>query len=344
MLLDDFDFSLPPELIAQQPCEARDGSRLMVVNRTQGQLSIGQFPEILSHLRSGDVLVLNDTRVIPARLLGEKTTGGRVEVFLSRRLAGEAEIWSCLTRSSKPVRAGTRLHLGHDLVAEVLDGGDGQQRLIRFDCAGDFLPLLEQVGHVPLPPYIRRQDGLNDRERYQTVFARNAGAVAAPTAGLHFTEPILDQLRAKGVEIVHLTLHVGLGTFMPVRSNNLLEHRMHSEVYQISAPTAKTVNRARADGRRVIALGTTSTRALEAAADEQGVLQAGAGETDIFITPGYRFRIVDGLITNFHLPKSTLLVLVSAFAGRDLMLTAYQRAIAEKFRFFSYGDCMLIHS
>ena len=344
MLLDDFDFTLPPELIAQQPCEARDGSRLMVVNRSQGLLSTGQFPEILCHLRCGDVLVVNDTRVIPARLLGKKTTGGRVEVFLSRRLAGEAEVWSCLTRSSKPMRTGAKLQLGHDLVGEVLDGGDGQHRLIRFDCSGDFLSLLDKVGHVPLPPYIRREDGLTDRERYQTVFARNAGAVAAPTAGLHFTEAILGQLRGSGVEIVSLTLHVGLGTFMPVRTSNLLEHRMHSEVYQISEQTATTVNRARKDGRRVIALGTTSTRALEAAADEQGVLKAGAGETDIFITPGYRFRIVDGLITNFHLPKSTLLVLVSAFAGRDLMLTAYQRAIDEKFRFFSYGDCMLIHS
>lgn len=344
MLLDDFDFSLPPELIAQQPCANRDGSRLLVVDKTLGLLSTGLFPEILSHLRPGDVLVLNDTRVIPARLLGTKATGGQVEVFLSRRVVGDAEIWSCLTRSSKPVRVGTRLQLGHGLVGEVLEGGDGQHRLIRFDCSEDFLQLLEKVGHVPLPPYIRRQDGQTDRERYQTVFARNAGAVAAPTAGLHFTEPILEQLRGSGVEIVTLTLHVGLGTFMPVRTNNLLEHRMHSEVYQISEQTAATVNRARKNGRRVIALGTTSTRALEAAADEQGVLKAGSGETDIFITPGYRFRIVDGLITNFHLPKSTLLVLVSAFAGRDLMLTAYQRAIDEKFRFFSYGDCMLIHS
>lgn len=344
MLLSDFDFTLPAGLIAQQPCESRDGSRLMVVNRALGQVSTGQFPEILSHLRSGDVLVLNDTRVIPARLLGKKATGGQVEVFLSRRLAGDAEIWSCLTRSSKPIRTGTVLQLGQGLQGEILDGGEQGHRLIRFDCEEDFLQLLEQVGHVPLPPYIRREDSRTDRERYQTVFARNAGAVAAPTAGLHFTEPILEQLRAGGVEVVTLTLHVGLGTFMPVRTNNLLEHRMHSELYHVSAETAAAVNRAHADGRRVIALGTTSTRALEAAADELGVLQPGSGETDIFITPGYRFRVVDGLITNFHLPKSTLLVLVSAFAGRDLMLSAYQRAIDEKFRFFSYGDCMLIHS
>lgn len=344
MLLDDFDFTLPPELIAQQPCEQRDGSRLMVVNRSHGMLSTGQFPEILSHLRCGDVLVLNDTRVIPARLLGTKATGGRVEVFLSRRLPGEAEIWSCLTRSSKPIRSGSVLQLGSGLAGEILEGGDGTHRLIRFDCPDDFLQRLEKVGHVPLPPYIRRDDGRSDRERYQTVFAKNAGAVAAPTAGLHFTEPLIQHLRGAGVEIVSLTLHVGLGTFLPVRTSNLLEHRMHSEVYRISEETAATVNRARREGRRVIALGTTSTRALEAAADAQGVLKAGSGETDIFITPGYRFRMIDGLITNFHLPKSTLLVLVSAFAGRELMLTAYQRAINEKFRFFSYGDCMLIHS
>lgn len=344
MLLEDFDFSLPPELIAQEPCEQRDGSRLMVVDRRQGMLSTAQFPEIRNYLRPGDVLVLNDTRVIPARLLGKKVTGGQVEVFLSRRLAGDDEIWAGLTRSSKPLRVGSKVLFDHGLTAELVAEGDGGSRLIRFECEGEFLQLLEQVGHVPLPPYIHRQDGQHDRERYQTVFARHAGAVAAPTAGLHFTQPLLEQLAAAGVEIVPLTLHVGLGTFMPVRTNNLLEHRMHSEVYQISEPTAAVINRARQQGRRIIALGTTSTRALEAAADEQGLLKPGTGETDIFITPGYRFRLVDGLITNFHLPKSTLLVLVSAFAGRDLILKAYQRAIEEKFRFFSYGDCMLIHS
>lgn len=344
MLLDDFDFSLPPELIAQEPSATRDGSRLMVVNRTQGLLSSGQFTEITTHLGRGDVLVLNDTRVIPARLLGQKETGGQVEVFLSRRLAGEAEIWSCLSRSSKPLRVGAKVGFDHGLSGEVLAGGDGPHRLIRFECPQEFLQVLEKVGHVPLPPYIHRQDGEHDRERYQTVFARHAGAVAAPTAGLHFTQPLLQQLRSAGVEIVSLTLHVGLGTFMPVRTSNLLEHRMHSEVYHISEQSATAVNRARQQGRRIIALGTTSTRALEAAADEQGQLKAGAGETDIFITPGYRFRVIDGLITNFHLPKSTLLVLVCAFAGRDLVLSAYQRAIEEKFRFFSYGDCMLIHS
>lgn len=344
MLLDDFDFSLPSELIAQEPCEARDGSRLMVVDRSQDLLSTAQFPEIRNYLRPGDVLVLNDTRVIPARLLGKKVTGGQVEVFLSRRLAGEDEIWACLTRSSKPLRVGAKVLFDHGLSAELVAEGDASSRLMRFECQGEFLQLLEKIGHVPLPPYIQRQDGRRDRERYQTVFARHAGAVAAPTAGLHFTQPLLEQLATAGVEIVPLTLHVGLGTFMPVRTNNLLDHRMHSEVYQISEPTAKVINRARREGRRIIALGTTSTRALEAAADEQGLVKSGTGETDIFITPGYRFRLVDGLITNFHLPKSTLLVLVAAFAGRDLILKAYQRAIEEKFRFFSYGDCMLIHS
>lgn len=344
MLLEDFDFTLPPELIAQEPCPKRDGSRLMVVDRTLGTISTGQFPEILSHLRSGDVLVLNDTRVIPARLLGKKETGGQVEVFLSRRLAGDEEIWSCLTRSSKPLRVGAKVLFDQGLRGEVVAGGEAPNRLLRFDCQDDFLQLLDEVGHVPLPPYIQRQDRPADRERYQTVFARRAGAVAAPTAGLHFTESLLQQLQAAGVEIVSLTLHVGLGTFMPVRTSNLLEHRMHSEVYHIAETTAMAINRARLQGRRIIALGTTSTRALEAAADEGGMLQPGSGETDIFITPGYRFRIIDGLITNFHLPKSTLLVLVSAFAGRDLVLKAYQRAIEEKYRFFSYGDCMLIHS
>ncbi len=344
MLLEDFDFSLPSELIAQEPAERRDGSRLMVVDSSCGQVTTGRFPDIRDHLRGGDVLVLNDTRVIPARLLGTKPTGGRVEVFLSRRLAGEDEVWSCLTRSSKPLRPGQSLILGEGLSAEVLEGGEDNQRRLRFSAQGDFFQVLERVGHVPLPPYIQRDDQAVDRERYQTVFARHAGAVAAPTAGLHFTPALLDELQQKGVEIVPLTLHVGLGTFLPVRSSNLREHRMHSEVYNISPATAAAVNRAKAEGRRIIALGTTSTRALEAAADPEGCLKAGAGETDIFITPGYRFRIIDGMITNFHLPKSTLLMLVSALAGRDLILAAYRQAIAEKFRFFSYGDSMFIHS
>lgn len=342
MRLNDFDFELPEELIAQQPLEQRQASRLMVLQRQTRQVETAGFADIVDRFRSGDLLVVNDTRVIPARLLGRKESGGRIEVFLVRRLAGAGETWACLTKSSKVPRVGSRLLLGEGLQGTVVEGGEPPYRHVRFSCEGDFARVLEQVGHIPLPPYIRREATPDDRTRYQTVFARNRGAVAAPTAGLHFTEEILATLAARGVEIRPLTLHVGLGTFLPVRTEDLDEHRMHEENYFVPEATAEAVNRAKAEGRRVIALGTTSTRTLEYAVDADGRLQAGEGTCDLFIRPGFAFRIVDGLITNFHLPCSTLLMLVAAFAGRDFILGAYRQAVAERFRFFSYGDCMLI--
>ncbi len=342
MRLSDFDFDLPEELIAQEPLSQRTSSRLMVLNRATGTLDIGGFSSIVDYFRADDLLVINDTRVIPARLLGCKESGGRVEVLLVRRLAGDQETWACLTKASHGPAVGTRLLLGDGLTGTVIEGGEDPYKHIQFTCEGDFLQQVERVGHIPLPPYIRRGDGELDKERYQTVFAREAGAVAAPTAGLHFTPELLQQLRDKGVEIRALTLHVGLGTFLPVRVENIQQHRMHQERYSVPAETAEAVNRARDAGRRVVSLGTTSTRTLEYALDAQGRLQAGAGECDLFIYPGYRFRTVDALLTNFHLPRSTLLMLVSAFAGREATLAAYRRAVAEGFRFFSYGDCMLI--
>ncbi|MDT8421178.1 MAG: tRNA preQ1(34) S-adenosylmethionine ribosyltransferase-isomerase QueA [Desulfuromonadales bacterium] len=343
MQLEDFDFLLPEELIAQHPTERRDGSRLMLVDRQRGDIRTAAFPSVVEAFREGDLLVINDTRVIPARLLGRKDSGGKVEIFLVRRLADAAgEDWLCMTRSSRSLKVGTQLQLGEGLTAEVLDGAEPPQRKVRFFCAGPFLDTVERVGHLPLPPYIARPDSAEDRQRYQTVFARNDGALAAPTAGLHFTEDILQQLRDKGVEILPLTLHVGLGTFLPVRVEDIRQHKMHAEIYSVPAETAAAVNRAKAEGRRIVALGTTAARALESAVDEQGCLQAGEDESEIFIYPGYRFKLVDALLTNFHLPKSTLLMLVSAFAGREFILQAYQRAVAERFRFFSYGDCMLI--
>jgi len=343
MQLEDFDFLLPEELIAQYPAERRDGSRLMMLNRQSGAIETGDFPQVVDAFQGGDLLVINDTRVIPARLLGHKESGGKVEVFLIRRLVdAEGEDWLCMTRSSRSLKVGIQLQLGEGLTAEVLAGGDAPNRHVRFFCDGPFMERVEHVGHLPLPPYIARPDDVDDRERYQTVFACNDGAVAAPTAGLHFTDEILQQLRDKGVEICPLTLHVGLGTFLPVRVDNVSTHKMHAEFYAVPETTAQAVNKARTEGRRIVALGTTAARALESAVDEQGCLQAGENESQIFIYPGYRFQLVDALITNFHLPKSTLLMLVSALAGRDFILQAYQQAVEERFRFFSYGDCMMI--
>jgi S-adenosylmethionine:tRNA ribosyltransferase-isomerase len=342
MRLDDFSFILPDELIAQYPAPQREDARLMVLDRATAQITTGFVPDLSSYFRRGDLLVVNDTRVRPARLLGHKESGGQVEAFLLQRQPGKQELWSCLTRASKSPRPGSRLFFPGTLSGTV-QGVDAQGlTLIEFACDGDFIAAVEQFGHVPLPPYIRRADEALDRERYQTVYAATPGAVAAPTAGLHFTPALFERLRALGVEIATLTLHVGIGTFTPVRVRTLAEHRMHSESFHIPIETAEAVNRAKAEGRRVIAVGTTTTRTLEAVAARQQGICAGAGETDIFITPGARFRVVDGLITNFHLPESTLLVLVSAFAGHALTMSAYRQAVAERFRFFSYGDCMLI--
>ena len=344
MYVTDFQYELPQELIAQHPCEQRDGSRLMVLDCRAEQIVSDQFRQIDRYFQAGDVLVVNDTRVIPARLLGHKESGGKIEVFLVRKLLDAGECWLCLTRSSKTPRPGTRLLLADELTATVMDGGGDGYRHIRFDVEGDFLALLDTIGRLPLPPYIDREPQGEDRERYQTTFSARPGAVAAPTAGLHFTPEILDRLRHKGVIVCSLTLHVGLGTFLPVRVDKVEEHRMHAEAYSIPVETAEQVNRAKRERRRVVALGTTVTRTLEFAVNEQGLLLDGDGLTDMFIYPGYHFKIVDALLTNFHLPQSTLLMLVSALAGRDFILNAYRQAVEERYRFFSYGDCMLIHN
>ena len=344
MRLTDFDFLLPDDLIAQVPATTRDASRLLCLDRQSATIESKQFVDIVKYFQSGDVLVVNDTKVIPARLLGRKPTGGRVEVLLVRPYPGDTvdEEWLCLTKSSKPLRIGTVVEFSPGFSADILEETETPYRRVRFNYSGAFMDKVEEVGHLPLPPYIKREDSQEDHSRYQTVFARERGAVAAPTAGLHFTENVLQQLVSAGVEIVSLTLHVGLGTFLPVRVEDIRQHKMHSEFYSISVETAAAVNSAHTEGRRVFALGTTSARALETAASEDGLLTAGSGESEIFIYPGYQFKIVDALITNFHLPKSTLLMLVSAFAGRDFILAAYRQAVAEQFRFFSYGDCMLI--
>jgi len=344
MFLSDFDYTLPPDLIAQQPAAQREDSRLMLLERSTERILNTRFKEIEHYFNAGDVLVINDTRVIPARLYGTKTSGGKIEVFLVRRLEHvPGECWVCLTRSSRAPRPGTRLILADDLNAEVLEECEDGYRNIRFEYSGaDFQQWLEEKGSIPLPPYIERAPQEKDLERYQTTFSSVPGAVAAPTAGLHFTPRILERLRSKGVEVVPLTLHVGLGTFLPVRVDNIAEHRMHAEAYSIPEITANAVTAAKRDGRRVVALGTTVTRTLEYIATDAGEILPGSGMTDMFIYPGYRFRVIDALLTNFHLPKSTLLMLVSAFAGRDFVLRAYAEAVAQRYRFFSYGDCMLI--
>ncbi|WP_136525203.1 tRNA preQ1(34) S-adenosylmethionine ribosyltransferase-isomerase QueA [Geomonas ferrireducens] len=340
MRLSDFDYELPPELIAQHPASRRDASRLLTLDRASGAVAETTIASIAGEFRAGDLLILNDTRVIPARLKGQKETGGAVEVFLVRRLPGAAEIWSCLIKASRSPGKGTRILLPGGVNATVVSREDGEWQVL-FEGAADFMSWVEGAGSMPLPPYIKRQPEGEDLERYQTVFAREKGAVAAPTAGLHFTPELLDEIRSRGVQIAPLTLHVGLGTFMPVRVEELSEHTMHRERYRIPEETAAAIRRTKEAGGRVIALGTTSLRALEHAASS-GELVAGEREADIFILPGYRFRVVDALITNFHLPKSTLFMLVCAFAGKETMLHAYGEAVKRRFRFFSYGDAMFI--
>lgn len=342
MRTEDFDYILPPELIAQQPADKRDAARLMTLDRQSGAIAEIGFSEATGLFRDGDLLVLNDTRVIPARLMGAKESGGRVELFLVRKLMLPGEIWQCLIRSSKPPRPGTLIRLPGDMTATVQDRGDEETWSVSFTPEDGFEDWLDRTGRMPLPPYIKRQADDHDRERYQTVFAREKGAVAAPTAGLHFTGELLQAIAGRGVEIVTLTLHVGLGTFLPVRVDDLFRHRMHREYFRISEGTAKAVNMRKKEGGRVIAVGTTTTRALEQAAAGGGSIGAGDGEADIFIYPGYSFKIVDALFTNFHLPKSTLLMLVSAFAGKECLFKAYAEAVRRGFRFYSYGDAMFI--
>lgn len=337
----DFDFHLPEELIAQTPLEKRDASRLLVVNHETGQLEDTHFDAIIDQLHPGDALVMNDTRVLPARLHGEKPeTGGHVELLLLKNIAGDD--WEVLAKPAKRLKVGAAISFGDGrLTATVLEELEHGGRIVRFHYQGIFLEVLESLGEMPLPPYIHEK--LKDRERYQTVYAKENGSAAAPTAGLHFTKELLAQIEAKGVKLVYLTLHVGLGTFRPVSVDNVDEHEMHSEFYTLSEEAANTLRQVKASGKRVIAVGTTSIRTLETIGSKfNGEIKADSGWTNIFIKPGYDWKVVDAFSTNFHLPKSTLVMLVSAFAGRELVLSAYQHAIAEKYRFFSFGDAMFI--
>jgi len=336
----DFYFDLPQELIAQDPLEDRSSSRLLVLNKTTGAVSHHVFRDIVSFLNPGDCLVLNNTKVIPARLLGEREgTGAHVEVLLLKRREGD--VWETLVKPGKKCRPGTRLSFGEGLLkAEVLETVEEGNRLIHFEYEGIWEEVLDRLGEMPLPPYITHK--LQDRNRYQTVYAKYEGSAAAPTAGLHFTKDLLAQIELKGVNIAYVTLHVGLGTFRPVKEENVLEHHMHSEFYQVTEEAAKKINDTKKAGGRVICVGTTSCRTIESAADENGVVHPGSDNTEIFIYPGYRFKVLDALITNFHLPESTLVMLVSALAGRENVLNAYQEAIKERYRFFSFGDAMFI--
>ncbi len=365
MRISEFDYSLPEELIAQHPPAARDAARMLIVDRARASWRDSHFSELPAAIEEGDLLVVNNTRVFPARLAGRREpTGGRVELFLikdltsgevrestgdeaqSARPANVPRVWEALARPARRLGVGAQLSFGDGrLQAELIDALADGRRVVRFTCAEDFDALLEEVGQTPLPPYIKREaenTGNEDRARYQTVYAQRRGAIAAPTAGLHFTPRVIDELRARGASVAELTLHVGYGTFAPVRSEDLREHRVAAEYYEVGGPAADAINDARARGRRVFAVGTTTVRALESAIDQAGRVQAVAGYTSLTITPGYRFRAVDALLTNFHLPRSSLLVLVGAFAGRGLTLAAYAHAVAARYRFYSYGDCMLI--
>lgn len=340
MELKDFDFDLPKELIAQDPLEERSSSRLMVLNRETGEVEHHIFKDIIDYLNPGDCLVINDTKVIPARLIGEKEgTEAKIELLLLKRKGND--IWETLVKPGKKARVGAKISFGNGIltgaILEILEEGN---RLVQFRYKGIFEEILDQLGQMPLPPYITHQ--LKDKNRYQTVYAKHEGSAAAPTAGLHFTPALLEKIKNKGVEIASVTLHVGLGTFRPVKVNNILEHHMHSEYYCIEEQEAEKINRAKKSGHRIISVGTTSCRTLESATDVNGILQAKSGDTDIFIYPGYEFKMIDALITNFHLPQSTLLMLVSALAGKEEILNAYQTAVKEKYRFFSFGDAMLI--
>lgn len=340
MLKSDFYFELPQELIAQDPLEERSSSRLLVLDKHTGAVSHHVFREVVDFLNPGDCLVLNNTKVIPARLLGEREgTGAHVELLLLKRRSGD--VWETLVRPGKKCRPGTKLVFGEGLLkAEVLETVEEGNRLVRFSYEGIFEEVLDRLGEMPLPPYITHK--LQDKNRYQTVYARYEGSAAAPTAGLHFTKELLGQLEEKGIKIAYVTLHVGLGTFRPVKEENVLEHHMHSEHFQVPQETAELINSVKAAGGRVVCVGTTSCRTVESAADEEGRVQACSGDTDIFIYPGYRFKVLDALITNFHLPESTLIMLVSALAGREQVLAAYEEAVRAKYRFYSFGDAMIV--
>lgn len=342
MLIADFDYELPENLIAQESLERRENSRMLVVERGENAFADDYFVSFPEYLKTSDVLVLNNTKVFPARLLGEKETNAKIELFLVREL--ENQIWETLARPARRLKTGTKIFFGEKLAAEVLEKTLEGHCIVKFEADGDFNEVLETIGQTPLPPYIKRDDGDfdKDRERYQTVFATQRGAIAAPTAGLHFTPEVLEKIKDSGVKIVEITLHVGYGTFEPVRVSDLAEHKVMAEQYEISDAAAQILNEAKASGQRIIAVGTTTTRALESSVSADGKVQSGKRLADLTITPGYKFRVIEGLLTNFHLPQSSLLVLVSTFAGHQLIMNAYRHAVNAQYRFYSYGDCMLI--
>lgn len=346
MKVEDFDYDLPERFIAQKPAEKRDSSKLMVLDRTDDTISHRHFSDILDYLNKGDCLVLNDSKVIPARLFGEKEiTGVPVEFLLIKRIEGDT--WETMVRPGRRLKKGDRVKFGENFTAVIKDYGNDGTRIVEFDYEGIFMERLEELGNMPLPPYIERPDNKEDRERYQTVYCRDEGSVAAPTAGLHFTEKLLQEAKDKGIKLVYVTLHVGIGTFRPVKCEDVEDHHMHFEEYHIEREAAETINDVKRRGGRVVAVGTTSTRTLESAAfydENEGMylVRDGADSTGIFIYPGYEFKIIDSLITNFHLPKSTLLMLISALYNREKILAAYEEAKAQDYRFFSYGDAMLI--
>ncbi len=339
MKTSDFYYELPKELIAQTPVEPRDSSRLMVLNKETGEIEHRHFYDILDYLNEGDLLVCNDSRVLPARIFGVKETGARVEFLLLKQISGNR--WETLCKPGKKAREGAEFIFGDGIMkAKIAGVTEDGNRIVDFDCNENFFAALDKIGQMPLPPYITEE--LKDRERYQTVYSHELGSAAAPTAGLHFTEELMEKLRAKGVNIAYVTLHVGLGTFRPVKVDDVTKHKMHSEHYEIPEETARLINQTKQNGKRVIAVGTTSCRTLESVASFYGEIKPCDGFTDIFIYPGYEFKVLDGLITNFHLPESTLIMLVSAFAGYDNIMNAYKTAVEEKYRFFSFGDAMLI--
>ena len=340
MKTSDFYYDLPKELIAQSPLADRSASRLMHLSLKDGSVEHRHFTDILDYLKAGDCLVINDTKVIPARLYGHKEdTGAVIEILLLKRKEGD--VWECLVKPGKKARPGAKILFGDGILkGEIIDVVEEGNRLIRFSYEGIFEEILDRLGEMPLPPYITKK--LEDKNRYQTVYARHEGSAAAPTAGLHFTKELLEKVQEQGIRIAHVTLHVGLGTFRPVKVEDVTEHHMHSEFYVVEPEQAELINQSKKNGGRVISVGTTSCRTLESATGEDGILKAGSGWTDIFIYPGYRFKMIDGLITNFHLPESTLLMLVSALAGKENIMRAYEEAVKEKYRFFSFGDAMMI--
>lgn len=339
MKTDDFDYKLPKELIAQTPLKNRNGSRMMVLDKNTGEFSDNHFTNLINYLNEGDTLVLNDTKVIPARLIGHKIdTGAVIEVLMLKDLGGDT--WECLTKPAKRIKEGTIVKFSDELYCKCVYVGEDGIRHYKFIYDGIFLEILDRLGEMPLPPYITEK--LDDKNRYQTVYAKNPGSAAAPTAGLHFTSEYLEKIKAKGVNIAYVTLHVGLGTFRPVVVDDVSKHDMHSEYYILNENTANLLNKTRENNKKIIAVGTTSTRVLETIADENGHFKAASGNTKIFIYPGYKFHGIDALLTNFHLPKSTLIMLISALAGKENVLNAYKHAVKEKYRFFSFGDCMFI--